>query len=67
MRLANEAYAQVGRISTFVNMYANTRPEGNAFAEATNRLLEAYRGSREAIDAAESGLHSFLLLQKEVM
>lgn len=56
----NQAYAEVGRINTFVNMYANTRPEGNAFAEATNRLLEAYRKSKEIISLAKSNLDTFL-------
>lgn len=56
----NKAYAEVGRINTFVSMYTNTRPEGNAFAEATNRLLEAYRKSKETISSAKLDLDSFL-------
>lgn len=61
----NKAYAEVGRINTFVQMYANTRPEGNAFAEATNRLLESYRKSKDIISSAKSGLNDFLLQEKE--
>lgn len=61
----NKAYAEVGRINTFVSMYANTRPEGNAFAEATNRLLEAYRKSKEAISLAAEQLNTFLLQERE--
>ena len=61
----NRAYAEVGRINTFVSMYANTRPEGNAFAEATNRLLEAYRKSEDAISLAAMSLNTFLLQERE--
>lgn len=61
----NEAYANVGRVNTFVSMYANTRPEGNAFAEATNRLLEAYRKSIDAMVSAEKALNLFLLTDRE--
>ncbi len=61
----NIAYAEVGRINTFVNMYANTRPEGNAFSEVTNRLLEAYRKSEDVISNASSSLNSFLLQEIE--
>lgn len=56
----NNAYAEVGRINTFVAMYSNTRPEGNAFAEATNRLLEAYRKSEPIISLSFSELNKFL-------
>jgi hypothetical protein len=65
-RIINRAYASVGRINTFVNMYANTNPEGNAFAEATNRLLEAYRKSGDSISNALSDLKIFLLQDEEV-
>lgn len=61
----NKAYAEVGRINTFVSMYASTRPEGNAFAEATNRLLEAYRKSKDTISSAASELNAFLLQERE--
>lgn len=61
----NKAYSEVGRINTFVSMYANTRPEGNAFAEATNRLLEAYRKSKDAISLAMLELNAFLLRERE--
>lgn len=61
----NMAYAEVGRINTFVNMYANTRPEGNAFSEATNRLLEAYRKSKEIISLSLIELNKFLLPDSE--
>ena len=61
----NTAYAEVGRINTFINMYSNTRPEGNAFSEATNRLLEAYRKSEDIISEALSDLNDFLLQDKE--
>ncbi len=59
-KIINQAYSEVGRINTFVDMYANTRPEGNAFSEATNRLLEAYRNSKEKISIAKSSLDLFL-------
>ncbi len=61
----NKAYAGVGRVNTFVNMYANTRAEGNAFAEVTNRLLEAYRQSQVAISMAVGKLNEFLLQERE--
>ncbi len=60
----NAAYSEIGRINSFIQMYVSTRPEGNAFAEATNRLLEAYRASEIPINSAYSGLSTFLL--KEV-
>lgn len=61
----NKAYSEVGRINTFVSLYSNTRPEGNAFAEATSRLLEAYRNSEASIVLAASELSTFLLQEKE--
>ena len=64
-KAVNHAYSEVGRINTFVSMYANTRPEGNAFAEATNRLLEAYRHSVESVTLAFTQLNDFLLKGKE--
>lgn len=60
----SEAYAEAGRINTFIELYTNTRPEGNAFAEATNRLLEAYRNSREVILGALTSLNEFLLEER---
>jgi len=60
-KLISTAYSEVGRINTFVTLYTNTRPEGNAFAEATNRLLDAYRKSKETISSALSELSNFLL------
>lgn len=65
-KIVNKAYAEVGRINTFISMYSNTRPEGNAFAEATNRLLEAYRKSQSAITDASSKLNEFLLQERRV-
>jgi hypothetical protein len=64
-KLISMAYAEVGRINTFVTLYTNTRPEGNAFAEATNRLLDAYRKSSDTISAALTGLGNFLLQDKK--
>jgi hypothetical protein len=61
----NMSYAEVGRINTFVNMYANTRPEGEAFSQATNRLLEAYRKSANIIPQTQGELNKFLLQEKE--
>lgn len=61
----NKAYAEVGRINTFVNLYANTLPVGEPFAQATNRLLEAYRKSKDTISSAVSELNTFLLLERE--
>lgn len=57
----NEAYSEIGRINSFILMYVNTRPEGNAFAEATNRLLAAYRASELFVKSAYAGLSTFLL------
>lgn len=56
----NTAYSEVSRINTFTRMYSNTRPEGNAFAEATNRLLDAYRKSNLHISSAFSQLRKML-------
>lgn len=64
-KIISMAYAEVGRINAFVTLYTNTRPEGNAFAEATNRLLEAYRKSISAISSALSELNTFLLQEKK--
>lgn len=64
-KLINVTYAEVGKINTLVNMYSNTRPEGNAFAEATNRLLRAYRKSKETISLSLVELNNFLLQDKE--
>lgn len=64
-KLISTAYAEVGRINTFVTLYTNTRPEGEAFAEATNKLLEAYRKSNSTISSALSGLSTFLLQDKK--
>lgn len=60
-KLVNNAYSSVSRVNTFTSMYANTRPEGNAFAEATNRLLQAYRNSQTDISKAFSELSNFLI------
>lgn len=64
-KIMSKAYAEVGRINTFVTLYTNTRPEGNAFAEATNRLLETYRKSKEVISSALSELNTFLLQERD--
>lgn len=54
------AYTAIGRVNSFVSMYTATRPEGNAGAEATNKLLDAYRDSREYINEASVQLSRFL-------
>lgn len=59
-KIINAAYSRVSQINTFVRMYSSTRPEGNAFAEATNRLLAAYRASNSEIGHAFSQLKTFL-------
>lgn len=56
----NSAYSRVGQVNTFVRMYSSNEPEGNAFAEATNRLLSAYRVGKEDISSALSKLKAFL-------
>lgn len=58
--LVNTAYSKVSQINTFVRMYSNTRPEGNAFAEATSRLLAAYRTGCSEVASAYSKLQIFL-------
>lgn len=58
----NRAYFEVGKVNSFIAMYTSTRPEGNAFAEATNRLLDSLRKSEPAINQAYSDLQAFLLL-----
>ncbi len=45
-------------------MYSNNEPEGNAFAEATNRLLQAYRSSKDNISSAFLELSNFLLIKE---
>jgi len=55
-----DAYSRVGQVNTFTRMYSNTRPEGNAFAEATNRLLAAFRIGHTDIQLAHSKLKDFL-------
>lgn len=64
-KLLNKAYAEVGRINTFVALYTNTPPVGEPFAQATNRLLEAYRKSHETISSAQTELNSFLLQERK--
>jgi len=64
-KIISKAYAEVGRINTFVTLYTNTRPEGNAFNEATDRLLGAYRKSKETISSALSELNIFLLQERK--
>ncbi len=56
----NSAYARVSQIKTLVRMFSNTRPEGNAFAEAINRLLAAFRRSSIEITSAFTQLKNFL-------
>jgi len=64
-KIVGKAYAEVGRINTFVTLYTNTRPEGSAFAKATNKLLETYRESEETISLALLRLNTFLLQKEE--
>lgn len=64
-KILNEAYTNVGRVNTFVTMYSSTRPEGNAFSEVTNKLLEAYRKSKDTVINAEEALNLFLSEDKE--
>ena len=63
-KIVSKAYAEVGRINTYVTLYTNTRPEGNAFAEATNKLLEAYRKSKDVVSLALKSLSAFLLQER---
>lgn len=56
----NRAYSEVGKVNSFITMYTSQEPEGNAFAEATNRLLDALRKSDEPIKEALSELKKFL-------
>lgn len=56
----NTAYSRVNQVNTFVRLYSNTRLEGNAFAEATDRLLAAFRVSNDAIHSAYFQLQTFL-------
>lgn len=58
--IINEAYSRVTQINTFNRMYSNTRPVGNEFAEATNRLLAAFRTGNTRITEAYSQLNTFL-------
>lgn len=64
-KLINKAYAEVGRINTFVALYSNTPPVGEPFAQATNRLLEAYRKSKDTVSSALSELNTFLLQDRK--
>ena len=59
-KVINTAYSRVGQINTFVRMYSNTEPEGSAFAEATNRLLVAFRIGNSEITLAFTYLKSLL-------
>ncbi|PIR43382.1 hypothetical protein COV24_02975 [candidate division WWE3 bacterium CG10_big_fil_rev_8_21_14_0_10_32_10] len=54
------AYTFIGRVNTLTNSFANTRPEGNAHEEATNRLLNGARGSIPYIQIALDSLNNFL-------
>lgn len=57
-------YIQVGQVNTFVQLFFNTRPDGNAHAEAQNKLLQAIRDSEVPIGTALNNLKGFLA-QKE--
>lgn len=59
-KLVNDAYSVVGRVNTFIRMYSSTPPEGNAFSEATNRLLNAYRKGWDQTNTAVVELKKFL-------
>lgn len=56
----HEAYSKIGQINTYVNIYSNTPPEGNANAEATNQLLDSYRKSKNILLDAYKQLNNFL-------
>lgn len=59
----NKAYSSVGLINTGVMRYGSIEPEGNAFAEATDRLLEALRAGEEPVKSALGELQNFLKSQ----
>lgn len=59
-KFVNEAYFAIGRVNTCTSLYVATRPEGNAFAEASNRLLESLRDSEQPIMVALEKLKEFL-------
>jgi len=56
----SSGYAQVGRINTFVALFTNTPPDGNAFANAQDKLGTAYRKSLESIESAHKALENYL-------
>lgn len=60
----SRAYFSIGRVNTFNSMFIATRPEGNAFAEAQNKLLRAVEGSEKAIIDARKALKDFLSFDK---
>lgn len=63
--IVNTAYNFIGMINTAVLRYGSIEPEGNAFGEATNRLLEALRKGEGPVKVALDGLNSFFQPQSE--
>lgn len=61
----NQAYARVGKVNTFINLLANTRPEGNAFAEAQNRLHATIIESELPIGETLGSLKQFLSTDRD--
>lgn len=56
----NRAYIEVGKVNTFVELYTSTRPDGNAHAEATSKLVTTIREASAYITEAFERLQSFL-------
>lgn len=61
----NDAYLAIGKVNAYNASYISTRPEGNAFAEATQRLYTSLRESNEIVASALTSLIQFLAIHEE--
>jgi len=58
-----KAYLSIGRANNFISMLINTRPEGNAFANAQTNVSTSLRDAVEVISEALDSLKKFLSIK----
>jgi len=56
----NDVYLLIGKTNNFITMLFNTRPEGNAYAEAKNNVISSLRSSVDSIEQTFKELKEFL-------
>lgn len=62
----DRAYSVAGQINTYLSMFASIRPEGNAFAELTNKLIVLLRKNKSILENALESLKDFLSHDSDV-